>query len=106
MKRHPRLSERSSSIYEANRVTAEDEPRVRELYGMWKETVGVRQPGPNHVWNTDETGVLVLLFEYCVEPTAVAAIWYSGLYCCFVPLSVLLCVVLFVLLFCTAVSHL
>ena len=56
LKRHPRLSERSSRIYEANRVTADDEPRLRSFYDTWRETVDRLKPAADHVWNTDKTG--------------------------------------------------
>ena len=56
MRRHPRLSERSSRIYEANRVTADDEPRLRDFYNSWKELFDRLQPKADHVWNVDETG--------------------------------------------------
>ena len=56
MRRHPRLSERSSRIYEANRVTADDEPRLRDFYNSWKELLDRLQPKADHVWNVDETG--------------------------------------------------
>ena len=57
-RRHPRLSERSCRIYEANRVTADDEHLLKEFYTKWEELVTRLQPQANHVWYTDETGAL------------------------------------------------
>ena len=65
LRRHPRLSERSCRIYEANRITADDEPRLRSFYANWKELITRLQPQPDHIWNTDETGALT------VEPAQV-----------------------------------
>ncbi|CAN0191161.1 unnamed protein product, partial [Ascophyllum nodosum] len=60
LRRHPRLSERSCRIYEANRITADDEPRLRSFYANWKELITRLQPQPDHIWNTDETGALTV----------------------------------------------
>ena len=65
LRRHPRLSERSCRIYEANRITADDEPRLRSFYANWQELITRLQPQPDHIWNTDETGALT------VEPAQV-----------------------------------
>ena len=65
LRRHPRLSERSCRIYEANRITADDEPRLKSFYANWKELITRLQPQPDHIWNTDETGALT------VEPAQV-----------------------------------
>ena len=53
--RHPELSTRSTRIFEANRMQADDEERLREFYDIWAEYVMQVQPAPDHVWNTDET---------------------------------------------------
>ncbi|CAN0051860.1 unnamed protein product, partial [Laminaria digitata] len=58
LKRHPRLSERSSRIYEANRVTAHDEPRLQQFFTNWQGYLDKEKSEPGHVWNTDETGVM------------------------------------------------
>ncbi|CAN0272700.1 unnamed protein product, partial [Ascophyllum nodosum] len=60
LRRHPRLSERSCRIYEANRITADDEPRLKSFYANWKELITRLQPQPDHIWNTDETGALTV----------------------------------------------
>lgn len=55
-KRHPRLSERSSRIYDANRATADDETRLRTFYDGWEKYLNEMQPDADHIWNTDGTG--------------------------------------------------
>ncbi|CAM9448747.1 unnamed protein product, partial [Sphacelaria rigidula] len=37
LQRHPQLSERSSLIYEANRVVADDDERLRSFYKSWED---------------------------------------------------------------------
>ena len=55
-KRHPELSTRSSRIFEANRVQADDEERLREFYRVWNKYVSEEKPALDHIWNADETG--------------------------------------------------
>ncbi|CAN0100310.1 unnamed protein product [Sphacelaria rigidula] len=55
--RHPRLAERSSRIYEVDRVVADQEDRMRECYAAWRDYVDKEKPAADHIWNTDETGV-------------------------------------------------
>ena len=56
LKRHPQLSERSSRIYEANRVVSNDDERLRSFYGAWESFTKGNNLEANHLWNTDETG--------------------------------------------------
>ena len=56
LKRHPQLSERSSRIYEANRVVSNDDERLRSFYGAWEDFTKDNDLEANHLWNTDETG--------------------------------------------------
>ena len=49
LRRHPRFSERSCRVYEANSITADDEPRLRLFYTSWKELVASLQPQSDHV---------------------------------------------------------
>lgn len=55
-KRNPQLATRSSRIYEANRVTADEQARMVDFYNGWKAFIDRLQPAPDHIWNTDETG--------------------------------------------------
>ncbi|CAN0015199.1 unnamed protein product, partial [Sphacelaria rigidula] len=57
LQRHPRLAERSSRIYEADRVIAEEEDRIREFYAAWQDYMDKEKPATDHIWNTDETSV-------------------------------------------------
>ena len=59
LKRHPCVSERSTRIYEANRITENDEPRIRRFYEMWGEYIKTEDPKTDHLHNTDETGMRI-----------------------------------------------
>lgn len=56
LKRHPRVSERSTRIYEANRITEDKDPRIVEFYKNWAAFLDEHKPKADHVHNTDETG--------------------------------------------------
>ena len=56
LQRHPRLAERRSRIYEADRVEGDEEDRVRNFYAAWQDYVDKKKPAADHIWNTDETG--------------------------------------------------
>ena len=56
LKRHPQLSERSSRIYEANRVVSNDDERLPSFYKAWEDFTKENDLKANHLWNTDETG--------------------------------------------------
>ncbi|CAN0195608.1 unnamed protein product, partial [Ascophyllum nodosum] len=56
LKRHPRVLKRSTRIYEVNRITENDEPRIRKFYEMWGEYIKTEDPKADHLHNTDETG--------------------------------------------------
>ena len=58
LKRHPVLAERNTRIFEANRVQADNEERLRKFYDLWAAYAMREQPTPDHIWNTDETGGL------------------------------------------------
>lgn len=58
-RRNPRLSERTSRIYEANRVTADDDTRLKSFYEKWQAYLDEMKPEADHVWNTDESGVFI-----------------------------------------------
>lgn len=49
---HPRPSESRSCIYEARMVTANEQPRLREPYHTWAETLAKLQPAADHIENT------------------------------------------------------
>ena len=55
-KRHPELSTRSSRIFEANRVQADDEERLWEFYRVWNKYDSEERPALDRIWITDETG--------------------------------------------------
>ncbi|CAM9636811.1 unnamed protein product, partial [Sphacelaria rigidula] len=57
LRRHPRLAERSSRIYEIDRVVADHEDCTREFYAAWRDYVN-KKPAADHISNTDETGAL------------------------------------------------
>ncbi|CAB1107197.1 unnamed protein product [Ectocarpus sp. CCAP 1310/34] len=54
-RRHPRVAERSTRIYEANRITEDEEPRMVQFYERWAALLDEFKPEANHVHNTDET---------------------------------------------------
>ncbi|CAB1113168.1 unnamed protein product [Ectocarpus sp. CCAP 1310/34] len=56
LRRHPRVAERSTRIYEANRITEDEEPRMVQFYERWAALHDEVKPKANHVHNTDETG--------------------------------------------------
>lgn len=56
LRRHPRVSERTTRIYEANRIAEPDEPRIIEFYKKWTAFLEEHKPEADHVHNTDETG--------------------------------------------------
>lgn len=60
LERHPRVRERTTRIYEANRVTDESEPRIVEFYRKWAALLEDLKPEADHVHNTDETGEMYL----------------------------------------------
>ena len=51
---------RSCRIYEANYITADDEPRLRSFYTNWNELVTRLQRQPDNMWNTNEKIALTL----------------------------------------------
>ena len=59
LKRHPRVLKRSTRIYEVNRITENDEPRIRKFYEMWGEYIKTEDPKADHLHNTDETGMRI-----------------------------------------------
>ncbi|CAN0536572.1 unnamed protein product, partial [Ectocarpus sp. 12 AP-2014] len=58
LRRHPRVAERSTRIYEANRITEDEEPRMAQFYERWAALLDEVKPEANHVHNTDETGMV------------------------------------------------
>lgn len=58
MRRHPRLSERTTHIYEANRINEDDQPRLESFYEAWSEYVAENNLTAARILNTDETGEL------------------------------------------------
>ena len=56
LRRHPRLAERRSRIYEADSVEADEEDRVRNFCAAWQDYVDKEKPAADDIWNTDETG--------------------------------------------------
>ncbi|CAB1119567.1 unnamed protein product [Ectocarpus sp. CCAP 1310/34] len=63
LKRHPRVSERTTRIYEANRITEDKEPRIVEFYKKWAALLDEHKPEADHVHNTDETGKWAALLD-------------------------------------------
>ncbi|CAM9922747.1 unnamed protein product [Pylaiella littoralis] len=61
---HPRVAERSTRIYEANRITEEEEPRMVQFYERWAALLDEVKPEAKHVHNTDETGVTPCLLGF------------------------------------------
>ncbi|CAN0288422.1 unnamed protein product, partial [Pylaiella littoralis] len=55
LRRHPRVAERSTRIYEANRITEEEESRMVQFYERRAALLDEVKPEANHVHNTDET---------------------------------------------------
>lgn len=56
MRRHPRLSERTTHIYEANnRINEDDTSRLEAFYKAWGEYVKEQQLTPDRIVNTDES---------------------------------------------------
>lgn len=49
------LVERRSRIYEANRVSTDDEGRITDFFEAWKAFIDANNPQTDHVWNMDET---------------------------------------------------
>ncbi|CAN0091792.1 unnamed protein product, partial [Hapterophycus canaliculatus] len=54
LRRHPRVKERSTRIYEVKRLTDDDDVRLNKFYDFWADYVKKNDPHPSH--NTDETG--------------------------------------------------
>ena len=53
------MSERSTRICEANRITENDEPSIRRFYEMWGKYIKTEDPKADHLRNTDETGMRI-----------------------------------------------
>ncbi|CAB1096401.1 unnamed protein product [Ectocarpus sp. CCAP 1310/34] len=66
LRRHPRVVERSTRIYEANR-TEDEEPRMVQFNERWAALLDEVKPEANHVHNTDETGEDSLVGETSVD---------------------------------------
>jgi hypothetical protein len=53
------VSERSTRISKANRITENEEPHIRRFYEVWGQYVKTGDPKADHLHNTDETGVRI-----------------------------------------------
>ncbi|CAN0288764.1 unnamed protein product [Ectocarpus sp. 13 AM-2016] len=49
LRRHPRVVERSTRIYEANRITEDEEPRMVQFYERWAALLDEVKPEANHM---------------------------------------------------------
>ncbi|CAN0342972.1 unnamed protein product [Pylaiella littoralis] len=55
-RRHPRVAECSTRIYEVNRITEEEEPRMVQFYERWAALLDEVKPEANHVHETSSSG--------------------------------------------------
>lgn len=73
--RHPVLALRSSRIYEANRITSDERPRLKAYFDVLETYMEEKSPAASHIWNTDETG------ETAVRVMSTTRVRYSLSFC-------------------------